>query len=293
MKTTAKNAIIIIKAIIEAPVKKVWNYWTDPNHIIHWNYASDDWHTPRAENDLRVGGKFLYRMEAKDGSNGFDFTGKYNKVDRYKQIEYALDDGRKVQVSFVSKGNATVVTENFEAEQINSIEMQQTGWQAILSNFKKYVEISGGTEVLHFEKEINAGVEKVYRTMFDKIKYTEWTAEFNPTSHFRGSWKKGSKIIFLGTGQDGKTGGMISRIKENIPDKFVSIEHLGIFKDGKEITSGSEADKWAGALENYTFKNVRGKTLLSVDMDSNDEFKSYFLDTWPRALEKLKEICEK
>jgi uncharacterized protein YndB with AHSA1/START domain len=172
MATTIEKAIITVRAVINAPVKKAWELWTDPKHIIRWNNASDDWHTPKAENDLRVGGKFLSRMEAKDGSWGFDFSGKYNLVDQYKQMEYTIDDGRKVQVSFVPEKNETFVTETFEAEQTHTLEIQQTGWQAILDNFKKYVESSGNMEPMHFETVINANVEKVYKTMFDEKKST-------------------------------------------------------------------------------------------------------------------------
>ena len=141
MATTGKN-ILTVEATINASVEKVWKYWTEPKHIIQWNYASEDWHTLKAENDLRTGGKFLSRMEAKDGSWGFDFTGEYDKVDDGKLLEYTIGDGRKVQVLFISKGNATLVTELFEYEQENPAEMQQTGWQQILNNFKKYAEAS-------------------------------------------------------------------------------------------------------------------------------------------------------
>ena len=139
---TIEKESITIGVTIHSPVEKVWTLWTDPKHIVNWNSASDDWHTTKAENDLRPGGKFFSRMEAKDGSVGFDFTGKYNKVEQYKLITSTLDDDREVQVSFVSKGNETTITEIFEAEDENAIELQQAGWQAILDNFKKYAETS-------------------------------------------------------------------------------------------------------------------------------------------------------
>jgi uncharacterized protein YndB with AHSA1/START domain len=139
MKTLA-NKLITVETNIQAPVEKVWNCWTDPKHIILWNNASDDWHTTKAENDLREGGRFFSRMEAKDGSLGFDFMGKYNMVRQNVLIVYTMDDGREVRVSFVSSGNVTTVKETFEAEQENSIEMQRAGWQSILTNFKNYVE---------------------------------------------------------------------------------------------------------------------------------------------------------
>lgn len=139
MKDENKQTIIV-KRIINLPVEKVWQYWTEPEHIKKWNSASEDWHTTFAENDLRVGGKFLSRMEAKDGSVGFDFWGIYDEVKLYDVIESTLGDERKVKVTFVGKEEYTEVTESFEAEDINSIEMQQAGWQAILDNFKKYTE---------------------------------------------------------------------------------------------------------------------------------------------------------
>jgi uncharacterized protein YndB with AHSA1/START domain len=134
------KAIITITTTVLAPAEKVWERWTVPEHIIKWNNASDDWHTTHAENDLRIGGKFLSRMEAKDGSFGFDFIGIYDLVKENKLLEYTLGDGRKVIIVFTGISNTTNIVETFEAESENSIEMQRSGWQAILENFKKYAE---------------------------------------------------------------------------------------------------------------------------------------------------------
>ena len=131
---------ITVENTVAAPVEKVWKFWTAPEHITKWNNASPDWHTPRAENDLRTGGKFLSRMEARDGSQGFDFNGTYDQVKLNKEIAYTMEDGRKVNISFEEMGNATKVTETFDAETTNSLELQKGGWQAILDNFKKYTE---------------------------------------------------------------------------------------------------------------------------------------------------------
>ena len=139
MEQTNRNVITVTNTI-NAPVKMVWEYWTKPEYITQWNNASDDWHTPRAENDLRTGGKFTSRMEAKDGSMGFDFGGVYDAVKENEYIEYTMEDGRKVNVRFTSKGDQTEVVESFDAEETNSIDMQRDGWQAILNNFKRYVE---------------------------------------------------------------------------------------------------------------------------------------------------------
>lgn len=131
---------ITVEAVVNAPVQAVWNMWSNPEDIKRWNSASEDWHTPKAENDLREGGKFSSRMEAKDGSFGFDFWGHYTKVEEHKTIEYTMGDERKVWITFSEEGGKTKIVETFEAEDTNPIEMQQGGWQAILNNFKKYAE---------------------------------------------------------------------------------------------------------------------------------------------------------
>ncbi|MEQ1676641.1 MAG: SRPBCC family protein [Chitinophagaceae bacterium] len=137
---TQEKITITVGSTINAPVEKVWEYWTSPAHIVKWNNASDDWHTTKAENDLKEGGSFSSRMEAKDGSFGFDFGGVYDAVRINEYIGYTMGDGRKVTVSFTANRNTTKVVERFEAETTNSIELQQGGWQAILDNFKKYTE---------------------------------------------------------------------------------------------------------------------------------------------------------
>ncbi|MGH2642801.1 MAG: SRPBCC family protein [Chitinophagaceae bacterium] len=134
------KTIITVETDIKAPVEKVWRYWAEPKHIMAWNNASDHWHTPYTENNLRKGGKFLSRMEAKDGSSGFDFSGVYNEVKEHALIAYTIDDGRKVYITFSEQGNKTHISESFEAESTHPVDMQKSGWQAILNNFKKYTE---------------------------------------------------------------------------------------------------------------------------------------------------------
>ncbi|MBK7441628.1 MAG: SRPBCC family protein [Chitinophagales bacterium] len=131
---------ITISTTIQASIEKVWDCWTLPEHIVNWNFASPDWHAPAAENDLREGGEFIFTMAARDGSVAFDFNGIYTLVEPHKLIEYRIADGRKVSVQFLPEANHVVVTETFETENENSAEMQEAGWQAILDNFKNYVE---------------------------------------------------------------------------------------------------------------------------------------------------------
>ncbi|CAM1340918.1 SRPBCC domain-containing protein [Tenacibaculum aestuarii] len=149
---------------------------------------------------------------------------------------------------------------------------------------------------LQFKKDINASAEKVYNTMLgiDTIEtYQQWTAEFNPTSTYEGSWEKGSKIYFVGTDENGKKGGMVSEIVDNIPFQFISIRHNGILDGENEITEGAEIEKWAGSLENYSFQEHNGVTTVTIDCDVADDYLDYFNSTWDKALNKLKEISEK
>ena len=131
---------IIIQATILADITKVWDYWTLPQHIVNWNFASADWYCPNAENDLRAGGHFKYVMASKDGGTSFDFEGVYEDVIEYKKIAYRMPDGREVIVEFEDNGKTTNVISAFDPEDVNPKEMQQAGWQSILDNFKKYVE---------------------------------------------------------------------------------------------------------------------------------------------------------
>jgi uncharacterized protein YndB with AHSA1/START domain len=292
METTHKTNIkVSISA--DVPVEKVWKLWTGPQHIIRWNSAQEDWHTTYAENDLREGGRFISRMEAKDGSYGFDFMGTYLKIKPHKLIKYTLDDSRIVEVQFTSKGNTTLVDEVFEPEQTNSYELQQAGWQSILNHFKAYAKKYEDGDILHFEIVIEAPADKVYKIMIDPLTYCRWTSAFNPKSTFEGSWEKGKKILFIGEDPNsGGTGGMTSQIKENIRGRYISIESKGIVKDGIEITNGPEVEKWIGKMENYTFTEKDGRTILEIDIDSDKEWSRYFQSTWPKALQVLKHMCE-
>jgi uncharacterized protein len=137
---TPEIVSITVETEIAANIEKVWNYWTAPEHIVNWNFASEDWCSPAATNDLHIGGRFNYRMESRDGTMGFDFEGSYTNVQLNEQIEYRMDDGRNATIQFANKGDSIQLIESFEAETMNPVELQQQGWQAILNNFKKYVE---------------------------------------------------------------------------------------------------------------------------------------------------------
>jgi len=147
---------------------------------------------------------------------------------------------------------------------------------------------------LQFKILIKAPVANIYDCMLgmsNKSTYEQWTALFNPTSTYEGSWDKGSKVLFVGVDEKGEKGGMVSRIVENIPNQFVSIQHYGLFKAGEEITTGAEVEKWANGMENYTFEESEGAVTVDL-LNIPEEFIDYMNDAYPKALEKLKEICE-
>lgn len=140
MTTESKITAVTVEAVVNAPVGKVWTCWNDPKHITQWAFASDDWHAPHAENDLRKDGTFKTTMAAKDGSMSFDFGGVYTAVETNRLIAYTMGDGRTVKVEFTTEGNNTRVVETFDAETQHPVDMQRAGWQAILDNFAKYTE---------------------------------------------------------------------------------------------------------------------------------------------------------
>lgn len=136
----SETKTISVRISTKENLEKVWDYFTNPKHIVNWCFASEDWHAPKAENDLRTGGTFTTTMAAKDGSSGFDFGGTYNEVIPQQKYTYTMEDGRKVTVKFEKMDDSVIVTENFKPEYQNTMELQREGWQAILENFKKYLE---------------------------------------------------------------------------------------------------------------------------------------------------------
>jgi hypothetical protein len=148
---------------------------------------------------------------------------------------------------------------------------------------------------LQFNISIHAPVSVVYNIMLgisSKSTYEQWTAMFNPTSTYEGNWEKGSKMLFIGVDEKGEKGGIVSKIAENIPHQFVSIQHYGLVNAGKEITEGAEVEKWANGFENYSFEENNEVTTVKVEIDATEEFIDFMNETYPKALNKLKELCE-
>ena len=149
---------------------------------------------------------------------------------------------------------------------------------------------------LQFKVSIDAHVDKIFDCMLglsSKSTYEQWTALFNPTSTYEGNWEKGNKMLFIGVDEKGEKGGMVSRIVENIPNQFVSIQHYGLVNSGKEITEGPEVEKWSNGFENYSFEESNGTIVVTIDIDTIEDFIDYMNESYPKALDKLKEICEK
>jgi uncharacterized protein YndB with AHSA1/START domain len=136
------NSFISIDVLVHAPIDTAWLYWTSPEHIIHWNFASPDWHCPEASSDLTPGGRFSYRMASRDEQYAFDFSGQFTHVEPNSRISFTLDDGRQVHISFEQRGDDTHVLQEFEPENMNPQELQRDGWQAIMNNYKQYTEKS-------------------------------------------------------------------------------------------------------------------------------------------------------
>jgi len=287
------KTILTIRTTVLSPVSRVWHFFTHPHHIVRWNAASDDWHCPQAANDLRIGGHCVYRMESRNGEYAFDFGGEYTDVQPNKFIAFVLGDGRRVEVNFEAKGDSTIVTEQFEAESMNPEDMQLAGWQAILNNFAAYTERTRGDNPIHFEIMIAATPEKVEQLMLADKTYREWTAIFNPGSFYEGGWEEGAEIRFVGIGEDGVKEGMIGHIAIHKPQQYVSIAYDGMILKGQDHFTGADVEALKNAREEYRFVARDGQTLLVVDLDDPGPYADYFAETWPKAMEKLKEICER
>lgn len=297
---------IVISADVLASANDTWNFFTHAKHVIRWNHASDDWHSVSARNDVREGGKFLFRMEAKNGSFGFDFSGVYERIEKPARLQYRLDDGRMVDVRFEPATNpatnthetseATNVTISFDPEASHSIAMQREGWQAILNNFKAYAQLHAEKrwEVFLFEITINAPPRTVYEAVTDKELFSCWTRVFHPSSLYEGSWDAGAKILFLGLDAQGCPEGLSAVVTDNIPHSLIALRYVGVVSAGAETTTSEDALAWRDARERYVFRSAQGgkATELLVDTDVLAGDCENFQAKWNEALAELKKICE-
>jgi uncharacterized protein YndB with AHSA1/START domain len=283
----ATTTNITVQTTLHAAVEKVWKLWTNPVDITNWSTPSPDWHTPKASHNLKPGGEFLYRMEARDGSLGFDFSGTFDVVKPNTQLAYTIADGRKVNIQFEQQGNKTILTETFEAEEENSIEMQRAGWQAILDSFKRYVE---KYILIEFTIQIQTSKQKVWETMFHPDTYLEWSNAGWKGSTFKGTWAEGERMKFISPSGEGTLVTLVS----HKPYEYSHAKHIAVLLKGDVEDFESELAKgWIGIHERYTFAEEKGVTTLKINITTTAEWEGMFNDGWPKALKKLKEICER
>lgn len=260
---------ITVQSTIQADTQKVWDFYTQPEHIIGWNFASDDWHCPRATNDLRVGGKFSARMEAKDGSYGFDFNTLYDEVEVHEKIAYTMEDGRKAAITFSGENGATLVTVTFDAENQNDLEMQRSGWQAILDNFKKYVELKAlrffefsvdkENSTIYIKRDFNASLQRVWQAwttaeLLDRWWGPEpWRAETKAMD-----FREGGYWLYAMVGPEGERHwGRLDYIEIKNEESFRA-------KDGFCDENGTPSSELPQNLWEIVFRETDGKVLVDM-----------------------------
>ncbi|MFN3529715.1 MAG: SRPBCC domain-containing protein [Bacteroidia bacterium] len=278
---------------LQLPAAQAWRSFTQPAHIINWNFAHESWHCPTAENNLQAGGHFKYHMAARDGSGSFDFEGQFEQIEHRQRIAYHLNDSRKVEFRIEPTDSGIRVWHNFEAATDHDAEQQRQGWQAILDQFALYTASLEPLVEMHFEHDYPIAPEELCNMMFSDKGYREWTKPFNANSHFEGVWETGASMRFLGVDGDGTVGGMLSKIRLFEAGKQVCIVHEGDIQKGQEVRFDQSVAQWAGAEENYYFEPMEGGTRLRVMAEVAPQFESWMQEFWPPALQKLHQMCEK
>jgi uncharacterized protein YndB with AHSA1/START domain len=292
---------ITVQSTIQADTQKVWDFYTQPEHIIGWNFASDDWHCPRATNDLRVNGKFSARMEAKDGSYGFDFNTQYDEVEVHEKIAYTMEDGRKAAITFSGENGATLVTVTFDAENQNDLEMQRSGWQAILDNFKKYVELKAlrffefsvdkENSTIYIKRDFNASLQRVWQAwttaeLLDRWWGPEpWRAETKAID-----FREGGYWLYAMVGPEGERHwGRLDYIEIKNEESFRA-------KDGFCDENGTPSSELPQNLWEIVFRETDGKVLVDMTLifDSPEDLETNiqmgFKEGFTAGLNQLDEL---
>lgn len=292
---------ITVQSTIQADTQKVWDFYTQPEHIIGWNFASDDWHCPRATNDLRVNGKFSARMEAKDGSYGFDFNTQYDEVEVHEKIAYTMEDGRKAAITFSGENGATLVTVTFDAENQNDLEMQRSGWQAILDNFKKYVELKAlrffefsvdkENSTIYIKRDFNASLQRVWQAwttaeLLDRWWGPEpWRAETKAMD-----FREGGYWLYAMVGPEGERHwGRLDYIEIKNEESFRA-------KDGFCDENGTPSSELPQNLWEIVFRETDGKVLVDMTLifDSPEDLETNiqmgFKEGFTAGLNQLDEL---
>ncbi len=316
---------IILTTTINATPEQCYNSYLDPQDNKRWNTAGFGWTVGFTKIDAKVGGSFAVEYKYAVGKYDFILGGVYTKLVQNRLIRYDMPqnmaefkvNARKVEVGFednnvvsekaprqsatatpqegnlnenLQMGNSTKVTITFDAEEMNSIERQEQGWQAILNNFKTFVERKSNPNNAALNKSvvINSSAEKVWNAIVDNENYKLWTAQFCAGSYYEGEMTYDSKIRFLSPNKSG----LSSVVRVCIPNFQISFEHLGFIKDGVEDLDNPEFSGWKGARETYTLREENGKTTLEIYQEMTINEPEFFDKSWDKALAIIKQIAE-
>lgn len=292
---------ITISKIIKASVEQVYKSYLDPIDNQRWNTAGFGWSTGFVNIDPKVGGKWESEFKSPDGQNDFIFGGAFTEIIENQKIVYIMpnDQGdstkdRHAEVFFEEiEPETTKVTIIFDAETENSIERQESGWNSILDNFAKFVEIKSNPNNQTIDKfiQIQASPEKIWTTLIGPESYKVWASPFAAGNYFEGEMKYDSKIHFM-SGEAGNNSGLVSLIRVFIPNFQISFEHLGYIKDGVEDLNYPEFQTWKGLRETYTLNPKGDITELNIFQDLTKKEAAFFDTKWDQALSQIKKLSE-
>lgn len=283
--------VITITTTIQAPIHTVFESYLSPADNLRWNTAGEGWTVSHTTINPVIGGTYSIGFKSPDGANDFDFGGVYTNIIPDQLITSILDDGRHVKVLFEEKDNEAIVTIEFDAEQENSLELQEQGWGKILTHFKQFIERKSKPTHRSILKtiDIHASVEKVWDVLLQDQSYRQWTKVFDEDSYYEGEMKYQGKIKFLSS----HNGGLASNVHVYIPYYQISFEHLGVIIDGVEDFDNPQFADWKGARETYTLTPQGSSTHLEIYVELTQEEYEYMSNLWDQALIKIKDLAEK
>jgi len=281
------SQFITVSIEINERLDLVWEKFTRADHIVNWYFASPSWHAPSANVDFVDGGMFSIRMEAWDKSFGFDYKGKFQRITPMKSIQYILEDQREVLTSFTEYESAVKITQTFESEDANNLELQKQGWQATLESFKRYVE----TDFLIFEShiDIHASQEVIWDSITQLEKYQIWTKAFSENAIFHGQWRQGETLDFI-TPNRGGTRVLVDAL---IPNNSIHLVHTAVITpDNQSDSTSPSAKPWVNTIENYELINKDNIVTFVAHIECHRSFYDFMKSSWDKALVDLKSYNE-
>ncbi len=279
--------VIEIEVLIKNSLDKVWEYWTGQPFISQWYSASDDWWTPWVNQNFQVDQGFVYRMEARDGSMGFDFSGVFTEIVDHEKIVYVLEDGRKVLTTFEERDGRILLKQAFDAEDQNSAQMQKDGWQAILNHFKSFCE--GDQIEMSFRTVLGTNPNRVWEYLTLPRLYEEWAIAFSEQPKFVGQWVEGGTIDFIDF-QEGGTRVQLDKVK---PFEKLYMTHIAMI-DGQAgiVEDHPEAPTWVGTKENYDLELVGKETILTIHIMCHPKYVDYLRNSWEKAVKLMTHVIK-